>query len=82
LEWEQKRKIRNYIQELNVLSMIYMLFAVAVPTIITTVLVVLNSLMGTNVTEGIYIFVIGICITIQAILVGFIKSRRPMVYIG
>jgi pilus assembly protein TadC len=79
---EQKRKIRNYIQELNVLSMIYMLFAVAVPTIITTVLVVLNSLMGTNVTESIYIFVIGICITVQAILVGFIKSRRPMVYIS
>ncbi|MBD3388467.1 MAG: hypothetical protein GF416_05295 [Candidatus Altiarchaeales archaeon] len=76
---EQKRKIMNYIQELNVLSMIYMLFAVAVPTIITTVLVVLTSLMGTGVDENIYMFVIGICILVQIFLVGFIKSRRPVV---
>ena len=79
---EQKRKIRNYIQELNVLSMVYMLFAVAVPTILTTVLVVLTSLMGTDVTESIYIFVIAVCIMVQLIIVGFIRSRRPVVYIA
>jgi len=79
---EQNRKIRNYIQELNVLSMVYMLFAVAVPTIITTVLVVLTSLMGAGVTEEVYVMVIGICVTIQIILVGFIKSRRPLIYVS
>jgi pilus assembly protein TadC len=79
---EQNRKIRNYIQELNVLSMVYMLFAVAVPTIITTVLVVLTSLMGTGVTENIYMMVIVVCMTIQMMLVGFIKSRRPLIYVS
>jgi pilus assembly protein TadC len=77
---EQQRKIRNYIQELNVLSMIYMLFAVAVPTIITTVLVVLTSLMGTGVTEEIYMAVIAVCLIVQMMLVGFIRSRRPLIY--
>ena len=79
---EHKRKIRNYIQELNVLTMIYMLFAVAVPTIITTVLVVLTSLMGTNVNESTYVLVISICIMIQVMVVGFIRSRRPLVYVS
>lgn len=77
---EQTRKIRNYIQELNVLTMVYMLFAVAVPTIITTVLVVLTSLMGTGVDEITYVTVIVVCIFIQVALVGFIRSRRPLVY--
>jgi pilus assembly protein TadC len=77
---EQTRKIRNYIQELNVLSMLYMLFAVAVPTIITTVLVVLTSLMGTGITEDVYLLVIGVCVSVQIALVGFIRSRRPMIY--
>jgi len=77
---EQNRKIRNYIQELNVLTLMYMLFAVAVPTIITTVLVVLTSLMGTGVNEDTYVLVIAVCLLIQVGLVGFIKSRRPLVY--
>ncbi len=78
---EQNRKIRNYIQELNVMIMIYMLFAVAIPTIITTVLVVLTALMGTGVTEEIYVFAVAICILVQVMLVGFIRSRRPLVYV-
>jgi flagellar protein FlaJ len=77
---EQNRKIRNYIQELNVLTLMYMLFAVAVPTIITTVLVVLTSLMGTGINEDTYVLVIAVCLVIQIGLVGFIKSRRPLVY--
>jgi flagellar protein FlaJ len=79
---EQKRKIVNYIQELNVLTMLYMLFAVAVPTIITTVLVVLTSLMGTGVDESTYLLVIVVCVMVQIMLVGFIRSRRPLVSVS
>jgi flagellar protein FlaJ len=79
---DQKRKIQNYIQELNVLTLVYMLFAVAVPTIFTTLLVVLTSLMGTGVSEEQYAMAIIFCILIQIMLVSFIKSRRPMVYIN
>lgn len=79
---EQNRRIMNYIQELNVMIMIYMLFAVAIPTIITTVLVVLTALMGTGITEQLYIFAVISCILVQIALVGFIKSRRPLIYVG
>ena len=78
---EQNRKIRNYIQELNVMVMIYMLFAVAIPTIITTVLVVLTALMGTGVNEETYVLVVTLCLIVQVMLVGFIRSRRPLVYV-
>ena len=79
---EQNRKIRNYIQELNVMTMVYMLFAIAIPTIITTVLVVLTALMGTGVDENIYTFAVAICLFVQVILVGFIRSRRPLIYVA
>jgi flagellar protein FlaJ len=77
---EQKRKISHYTQELNMMSMFYMLFAVAIPTIISTVLIVLTSLMGTGVTPETFILVVVFCILVQIILVGFIKSRRPLLY--
>lgn len=79
---EHKRRIRNFIQELNMLSMVYMLFAVAIPTIIMTVMVVLTSLMGTGIDENTYIAALLVCFLVQIVLVGFIKSRRPMIYVS
>ncbi|MFH1055424.1 MAG: type II secretion system F family protein [Candidatus Altiarchaeota archaeon] len=77
---EQNRRIRDYIQELNVMTLIYMLFAVAVPTIVSTLLVILTSLMGTGVSEDTYFLVVVVCICVQIMLVGLIRSRRPVVY--
>jgi len=77
---EQKRKISHYTQELNMMSLFYMIFAVAVPTIISSVLVVLTSLMGTGVTPEVFILVLVFCIFVQIMLIGFVKSRRPMIY--
>jgi len=78
---EHKRRIRNFIQELNMLGMVYMLFAVAIPTIIMTVMVVMTSLMGSGIDENVYALVLSVCFIIQVMLVGFIKSRRPMIFV-
>ncbi|MBD3262272.1 MAG: hypothetical protein GF334_11520 [Candidatus Altiarchaeales archaeon] len=77
---EQKRKIRDYTQELNMLTMFYMVFAVAIPTVVTTVLVVLTSFVGTGVSPELYLFVVLTCILVQIFLVVIVKSRRPLVY--
>ena len=79
LSLEQKSKIKNYAHELNLWSLIYMLFAVAIPTIGATMLVILSSFAGIGVNQGLFIFFVFICFIIQASLIGFIKSRRPMV---
>lgn len=80
LTMAQRTRIRDYAHELNLWSMIYMLFAVAVPTIGATMLVVLSSFGGAGVTQSSFIVFLVVCFLVQIALIGFIKSRRPMVH--
>ena len=75
----QHTKIKNYSQELNLWSLIYMLFAVAIPTIGSTMLVILSSFAGIGVSKGTFIVFIVFCFFIQIALIGFVKTRRPAV---
>lgn len=75
---EQRTRIRNYARELNLWSLIYMLFAVAVPSIGSTMLVILSSFAGFGITKNMFIFFIIMCFIIQYILIGFVKTRRPV----
>lgn len=79
LSAEQNSKIKNYARELNLWSLLYLLFAVAVPSIGSTMLVVLSSFAGFGLTKGTFIAFIALSIIIQIMLIGMIKSRRPMV---
>lgn len=76
---DQRNKIRDYAHELNLWSLVYMLFAVAIPTIGATLLVILSSFAGFGITEGMFILFIAICFLVQYILIGLIKARRPVV---
>lgn len=78
---ERRNKIRNYSQELNVMVLIYMLFAVVIPTIATTLIIVLGPFMGMDMGPRIFYLVLPACFTVQIVLMEFIKSRRPVVYI-
>ena len=79
LTLDQRDKIRGYGYELNLWVLVYMLFAVAIPTIGATLLVVLSSFAGFGITKQFFIFFIIVCFLIQIILVGFVKTRRPVV---
>lgn len=81
LSIEQKTRIRDYAKELNTWSLIYMLFAVAIPTIGVTMMVILSSFAGMGITKSLFIVFIIICFIIQFVLIGLIKARRPMVHI-
>ncbi|MBU0761531.1 MAG: type II secretion system F family protein [Candidatus Altiarchaeota archaeon] len=81
LTTERKTKIRQYSQDLNVLILMYMLFAVVVPTIATTLIIVLGPFMGVNIGVKVFYIILPLCFFIQISLVGYIKSRRPMVYL-
>jgi flagellar protein FlaJ len=76
---EQKTMIRDYAHELNLWSLIYMLFAVAVPTIGAVMLVILSSFAGMGINNTLFIGFIVLCFLIQYVLIGFIKARRPVV---
>lgn len=78
LSAEQRTRIVNYSRELNLWSLIYMLFAVAVPSIGSTMLVILSSFAGFGIDRTMFIIFIVICLIIQYILIGFVKARRPV----
>ncbi|MEM4755692.1 MAG: type II secretion system F family protein, partial [Candidatus Woesearchaeota archaeon] len=78
LSEEQKNKIRNYARELNLWSLLYMLFAVAVPSIGSTMLVILSSFAGFGIDKTMFIIFLIITFVIQIVLIGFVKSRRPI----
>jgi archaeal flagellar protein FlaJ len=76
---DQKSKIKDYAKELNLWSLIYMLFAVAIPTLGVTMLVVLSGFAGFNVNMVTFAFLMGFVLFVQIAIIGFIKRRRPMV---
>lgn len=75
----QRSSIKSYAQELNLWSLLYLLFAVAVPTIGTTLLIILSSFAGFGVTPILFLMFVGLTFVIQIILIGFVKTRRPLV---
>ncbi len=75
----QKAKIKDYAQELNLWSLLYMMFAVAIPTLGATMLVILSGFAGFEITPVSFVSFLVITLFIQIVLIGFIKSRRPFV---
>ncbi|MFW6449642.1 MAG: type II secretion system F family protein [Nanoarchaeota archaeon] len=74
-----KEKIRNYAQELNLWSLIYMLFAVAIPTIGLTLMLILTTFSGFGLTRGLFIVFGVLCLLVQYVIIGLIHSRRPAI---
>lgn len=78
---DQRTKIRDYAHELNLWSLVYMLFAVAVPTIGATMMIILSSFSGAGVSPPLFVAFIVMCFIIQIVMIGFVKSRRPVVHL-
>ena len=76
---DQRSKIKDYARELNLWALIYMLFAVAIPTLGVTMLVVLSGFAGFGVNAGTFFFLVIVAIFVQIVIIGFIKTRRPVV---
>jgi len=79
LKRDQAARIRNFIHELNLWALVYMIIAVAVPGLGSTVLVVISAFGGITVTEMTYAFALALCFVAEIVIIGFIKSRRPIV---
>ncbi|MBU2561181.1 MAG: type II secretion system F family protein [Nanoarchaeota archaeon] len=78
---DQRARISNYAKELSIWSLVYMLFAVAIPTIGSTMMIVLSSFAGIGVTKGVFIAFLVIVVIVQCVLIGFVKTRRPIVHL-
>lgn len=74
---EQRSNIKTYTHSLNLLCLLYMLFAVALPTIGLVMMIVLSSFAGFHVDEPTLITFLVMCFLIQYILISFTQARRP-----
>lgn len=79
LTLDQRTKIRDYAHELNLWSLVYMMFAVAIPTIGTVMMVIMSAFMGLGLGPSAFIAFQVLCVAIQYTIITLIKSRRPMV---
>ena len=74
---EQALAIRRYGSQLNPLTLVYMMVAVIVPALGITMLIVLSTFSGMEITETMMWGIMGALAFMQFMYIGLIKSKRP-----
>ena len=77
LERQQRTDIIAYGSSLRVLTLIFMMVGVIVPSMAISFLAVLNFLPGIKITPLVFWLLLAGIVTTQFMLIGFIKSKRP-----
>jgi len=75
------RSIKNYAAELNLWILFYLLLAAALPTLGIIVFVIFSSIGGSSVSVFHLLGMVAASIITQIVLIGFVKSRIPRVYL-
>jgi flagellar protein FlaJ len=81
LKREQASRIRGFVSELNLWALMFMIFAVAVPGLGSTLLIIISAFGGIQVSEMTYVMALAGCFVVEILIIGFIKSRRPIVHL-
>lgn len=80
IRMEKENKIKAYGKELNLYALIYMMFAVILPSMGVTLLVILSSFLGSGViTETVFWVVLVGLIIFQSLFIMFVKNKRPRI---
>lgn len=76
---EQTMAIKKYGAQLNPIAMLYMVFCVIMPTLGITFLLALGSFVGLSFNmEYMLLGILGFLVMFQFMLIGMIKSKRPV----
>jgi flagellar protein FlaJ len=79
LSVDQMMSIKKYGAQLNPIAMLYMVFCVILPTLGITFLLVLGSFIGLSINmEFVLLGILGFLVFFQFMLIGMIKSKRPV----
>ena len=79
LKHEQQEKISNYINELNIWALLYLMIAITIPAIITTVLAVFIPMGGGQVNMSLFVIIFTLSIILQVSIIEYVKVKRPEV---
>ncbi len=79
LSEEQRIAIKKYGAQLNPLSLMYMVFCVIFPTLGITFILVISSFVGIGIdVQYLLMGILAFLVMFQFMLIGLVKSRRPM----
>ena len=81
LNSQQLRAIKDYAAELNLWILLYLLLAAAIPTMGITFLVIMSAMAGLSIGPEALIFIILFAGVMQVVLIGFVKTRIPKVFL-
>jgi pilus assembly protein TadC len=76
---EQKIAVVEYGRKLNPMAMMYMMAAIIVPSLGTTMLVVMATFLGFQLNMTILLILAGLLLFVQFMFLAMIRSSRPAV---
>ena len=76
---EQMIEVKEYGRKLNPLAMFYMIMAVIIPTLGTTLLIIISSFVGIEVSLGALLALVLFLAFVQFMFMAIIRSSRPAV---
>jgi flagellar protein FlaJ len=76
----QNEKIGQYINEMNLWVLVFLIVGVVVPSLGATILIILSSLGGVGIKETAFILLLIVCFAFEYVLIQYLKVRRPVVY--
>ncbi len=74
---QQQIDVKEYGRKLNPLAMFYMMIAIIVPSLGTTMMVVMATFVGFSLPLTILLIIVGVVGFIQLMFFAFVKSSRP-----
>ncbi|MCF7866798.1 type II secretion system F family protein [Candidatus Woesearchaeota archaeon] len=78
---EQLIEINRYGKKLNSLTLFYMLFAIVMPSLGLTIIVIVLSMSGSNIDTNFFVSLLFLIVVIQVIFLSVYKSIRPNINI-
>jgi pilus assembly protein TadC len=79
LSSEQRVSIRRYGSQLSPLALLYMMFAVIIPTLGIVFLVIFSSIAGIPISDLVFYGILVALVFFQFMFIGFVKNRMPSV---
>ncbi len=76
----QSSKVKAYTQEMNLWILLYLLIAVAIPSLGATLITILSSFGTTKVREPVFLALLLICFFAEYVIIKYVKLSRPLVY--
>ncbi len=76
----QGAKVKSYTQEMNLWILLYLIIAIAIPSLGATLITILSSFGSSQVREPVFVALLGICFLAEFVIIKYVKLSRPLVY--